>query len=187
MNLNKLFYLWDKLILENDQLMIHYFIVSLLMFKKNSFINLDEYSLPLALTRLNINSEKEIDIIFNNALNLRKHTPYSFRLFAFKLDLLKHKSNQHKLKYDFYRPDILVSIPIFPSEMCFMCYNNIIKCPDENHIYIKNFNCEHCSMGITKEIQYILLDIRINDSNNSKNGILQNINKYNSREIYYFE
>ena len=183
LNLNKLFYLWDKLILENDQLMIHYFIVSLLMFKKNSFINLDEYSLPLALTRLNINSEKEIDIIFNNALNLRKRTPYSFRLFAFKLDLLKHKSNQHKLKYDFYRPDILVSIPIFPSEMCFMCYNNIIKCPDENHIYIKNFNCEHCSMGITKEIQYILLDIRINDSNNSKNGILQNINIIDKKEL----
>ena len=183
LNLNKLFYLWNKLILENDQLMIHYFIVSLLIYKKNSFINLDEYSLPLALSRLNINSEKEIDIVFNDALNLRKLTPYSFRLFAFKLDLLKHKSNQYKLKYDFYRPDILVSIPIFPSEICFMCYNNIIKCPDENHIFTKNFNCEHCSMGIIKEIQYILLDIRINDSNNSKNGILQNINIIDKKEI----
>ena len=183
LNLNKLFYLWNKLILDNDQLMMHYFFAALLIYKKNSFINLDEYSLPLALTRLNIGSEKEIDIIYNNALNLRKQTPYSFRHFAYKLDILKHKSNNHKIKYDFYHPDILVSIPIFPSEICFICYNNIIKCPDENHISLKTFNCEHCSMGIKKEINYILLDVRLNDSNNSKNGVLQNINILDQKEL----
>lgn len=88
LSLNKLFYLWNKLILDNDQLMIHYFFAALLIYKKNSFINLDEYSLPLALTRLNIGSEKEIDIIYNYASNLRKQTPYSFRHFAYKLDII---------------------------------------------------------------------------------------------------
>ena len=183
LSLNKLFYLWNKLILDNDQLMIHYFFAALLIYKKNSFINLDEYSLPLALTRLNIGSEKEIDIIYNYASNLRKQTPYSFRHFAYKLDILKHKSNNHKIKYDFYRPDILVSIPIFPSEICFICYNNLIKCPDENHIAVKTFNCEHCSMGIKKEINYILLDVRINESNSLKNGILQKMNIMDQKEL----
>ena len=183
LSLNKLFYLWNKLILDNDQLMIHYFFAALLIYKKNSFINLDEYSLPLALTRLNIGSEKEIDIIYNYASNLRKQTPYSFRHFAYKLDILKYKSNNHKIKYDFYRPDILVSIPIFPSEICFICYNNLIKCPDENHIAVKTFNCEHCSMGIKKEINYILLDVRINESNSLKNGILQKMNIMDQKEL----
>lgn len=183
LNLNKLFYLWNKLILENDQLMIHYFIASLLIYKKNCFNNLDEYSLPLALTRININSEKEIDIIFNNALILRKQTPYSFRIFALKLDVLKHKSNKHKMKYDIYRPDILVSIPIFPSEICFICYKGIIKCPDENHIVDKTYNCEHCSMGIKKETRHTLFDLKINDSNNSKNGNLENIILINQKEL----
>ena len=183
LNLNKLFYLWNKIILENDQLMIHYLMASLLIYKKNSFINLDEYSLPLALTKITIGSEKEIDVIFNNALNLRQQTPYSFRSFAFKLDVLKHKSNQHKIKYDLYHPDILISIPIFPSEICFICYKNIIKCPDENHIVSKTYNCEHCSMGVKKEINYNLFDLRLSDVNNSKNGILQHIIIIDQKEL----
>ena len=173
LNLNKLFYLWNKLILENDQLMIHYFFAALLIYKKNSYINLDDYSLPFALTKINIGSEKEIDIIYNNALNMRNQTPYSFRYFAFQLDILKHKSNHHKIKYDYYHPDILISLPIFPAEICFICYKNIIKCPDENHISINTFNCEHCSMGIKKTINYILFDIRTSELNNSKNGFLE--------------
>ena len=183
LNLNKLFYLWNKLILENDQLMIHYFMAALLIYKKNLFVNLDEYSLPFALNRLNISSEKEIDIIYNNALNLRKQTPYSFRIFAYKLDILKHKSNQHKLKYDFYHPDTLISIPIFPSETCFICYKKNIKCPDEYHIITKTFNCEHCSMGIKKENNYSIIDLRINESNNNKNGILQNVVLIDQKEL----
>ena len=183
LNLNKLFYLWNKIILENDQLMIHYFFAALLIYKKNSFINLDEYSLPLIITRLNIASEKEIDIIYNYALELRNQTPYSFRYFAVQLDILKHKSNYHKIKFDYYHPDILISLPIFPAEICFICYNNIIKCPDENHICFKSFNCEHCSMGIKKKINYILLDIRLNDSNNSKNGNLENINIIDQKDL----
>lgn len=183
LKLDKLFYLWNKLILENDELMIHYFLASLLIYKKNHLINSDEYSLPMQINKLNINSEKEIDIIFNNALNMRSQTPYSFRLFAYKLDILRFKSNQHKAKYDYYHPDTLVTIPIFPSEICYICYENIIKCPDENHIMVKTFNCEHCSMGIKKKIKYILIDLRINESNNQKNGILQNVTLLNQEDI----
>ena len=183
LNLNKLFYLWNKLIVENDQLMIHFFMASLLIYKKNSLLNLDEYSLPMAMNRININSEKEIDLIFNNALNLRKQTPYSFRIFAYKLDILKHRSNNHKLKFDYYHPDTLVSIPIFPSEICFICYKNDIKCPDENHISVKNFNCEHCSMGIKKDINYLLVDLRLGDLKNNKSGILQNVTILDQKEL----
>ena len=181
LNINKLFYLWNKLILENDQLMVHYFMASLLIYKKQAFHNLDEYSLPLAINRLNINTEKDIDIIYNNAIKLRNETPYSFRMFAYKLDLLKHKSSNHKEKYELYQPDTLATIPIFPSEMCFICYKDIIKCPDENHILTRNFNCEHCSMKIKKEINYSLFDLRLNDS--IKNGILPYIILFDQNEL----
>ena len=183
LNLNKLFYLWNKLIVENDQLMMHFFMASLLIYKKNSLLHLDEYSLPMAMNKININSEKEIDLIFNTALNLRSQTPYSFRIFAYKLDILKHTSNNHKLKFDYYHPDTLVSIPIFPSEICFICYKNNIKCPDENHISVKNFNCEHCSMGIKKEIDYILIDFRLVDLKNNKSGILQHVTLLDQKDL----
>ena len=183
LKLDRVFYLWNKLILENDELMIHYFMASLLIYKKNYLINTDEYSLPLAINKLNINSEKEIDAIFNNAINLRNQTPYSFRMFAYKLDILKFKSSHHKLKYDFYHPDILLTIPIFSSEICFICYKKIIKCPDENHILVKTFNCEHCSMGIKKNINYVLIDLRNNGIENYKNGILQNVSLLEEKEL----
>ena len=183
LKLDRLFYLWNKLILENDELMIHYFMASLLIYKKNYLINSDKYSLPLAINKININSEKEIDAIFNNAINLRNETPYSFRMFAYKLDILKFKSSHHKLKYDFYHPDILLTIPIFSSEICFICYKNIIKCPDENHILVKTFNCEHCRMGIKKNINYILIDLRKNESDNYKNGILKNVSLLEEKKL----
>ena len=183
LKLDRLFYLWNKLILENDELMIHYFMASLLIYKKNYLINSDEYSLPLVINKININSEKEIDTIFNMAIDMRNQTPYSFRQFAYKLDILKFKSNNHKAKYDYYHPDILLTIPIFHSEICYICYKNIIKCPDENHIMVKSFNCEHCSMGLKKNINYILIDLRINQPDNYKNGILQNVSLLEKEEL----
>ena len=190
LKLNTLFYFWNKIILENDQLIIHYLIVALLIYKKNIFMNIDIGSIPIIINKLNIETEKDIDIIFEKAINLRKKTPYSFRLWAQKLDVLKHKSNQHKIKYDMYHPDTLIALPIFPSEIFYICYKNIIKCPDENHIKNINIkaNCEHCDMKIEKEINYILFDLRILDKgkfekNNEKSGFLPQMIMIKQKEL----
>ena len=179
LKLNILFYLWNKLILENDPLMLHYLIVGLILYKKNSFIDSDIGSIPIIINKINIESQEDVDNIFTLAINLRKKTPYSFRLFAGKLDILKHKSINHKSKYNLYHPDTLITLPIFPSEIFYICYKDIIKCPDETHfknISIKG-NCEHCDMKIEKDINYILFDLRILEkgkfeSNNEKTGFL---------------
>ena len=190
LKLNTLFYFWNKIILENDQLIIHYLIVALLIYKKNIFMNIDIGSIPIIINKLSIETEKDIDIIFEKAINLRKKTPYSFRLWAQKLDVLKHKSNQHKIKYDMYHPDTLIALPIFPSEIFYICYKNIIKCPDENHIKNINIkaNCEHCDMKIEKEINYILFDLRILDKgkfekNNEKSGFLPQMIMIKQKEL----
>ena len=190
LKLNTLFYFWNKIILENDQLIIHYLIVALLIYKKDIFVNLDIGSIPIIINRLSIETEQDIDIIFEKAIDLRKKTPYSFRLLAQKLDVLKHRSNQHKIKYELYHPDTLVAFPIFPSEVFYICYKNAIKCPDENHIKNINMkaNCEHCDMKIEKDINYILFDLRISekgklDSNNEKSGFLPQVIMINKKEI----
>ena len=179
LQLNHLFYFWNKIILENDQLIIHYLIVALLIYKKKIFLDVDIGSIPIIINKLNIETTQDIDIIFKNALDLRSKTPYSFRLFARKLDLLEHKSSKHKFIYNLYHPDKLLSLPIFSSEIYYICYKNIINCPDENHIrkkYLKD-SCEHCDMKINKDINYILFDLRILEkgkfeSNNEKTGFL---------------
>ena len=190
LNLNTLFYFWNKIILENDQLMMHYLTVALLIYKKNIFINLDIGSIPIIINKINIETEQDIDTVFKMALDLRQKTPYSFRLFALKLDVLKHRSTQHKAKYDLYHPDTLISLPIFPSEILYICYKDIIKCPDENHIKSIHFkaNCEHCDMKIEKDINYILFDLRILEkgkfeSNNEKTGFLPQMIMIKQKEI----
>ena len=190
LNLNTLFYFWNKIILENDQLIMHYLIAALLIYKKNLYMNIDIGSIPIIINKISIETEQDIDIIFKMALNLRQKTPYSFRLFALKLDVLKHKSIQHKVKYELYHPDTLISLPIFPSEIFYICYKDIIKCPDENHIkniHIKA-NCEHCDMKIEKDINYILFDLRILEkgkfeSNNEKTGFLPQMIMIKQNEI----
>ena len=179
LQLNNLFYFWNKIILENDQLIIHYLIVALLIHKKKIFLDIDIGSIPIIINKINIETTQDIDIIFKNAIDLRLKTPYSFRLFARKLDLLEHKSTKHKFNYNLYHPDKLLALPIFSSEIYYICYKNIIRCPDENHIrkkYVKD-SCEHCDMKINKDINYILFDLRILDkgkfeSNNEKTGFL---------------
>ena len=190
LQLNTLFYFWNKIILGNDELIIHYLIISLLIYKKSLFMNVDIGSIPIVINKISIETEKDIDIIYAMALNLREKTPYSFRLLAQKLDVLNHRSTQHKLKYELYHPDTLISMPIFPSEIFFICYRNIIKCPDENHI--KNLNikayCEHCDMKIEKKINYILFDLRILEkgkfeSNNEKTGFLPQMIMIKQKEL----
>jgi len=190
LQLDILFYLWNKLILENDELMIYYIIVALLINRKSIFVNANIGSIPILLNKISIDTEKDVDIIFELALNLRKKTPYSFRLFAKKLEVLQHKSNQHKDKFNLYHPNTLISLPIFPSEIYYICYKDIIKCPDENHNYRMNIkaDCEHCDMKIEKDINYIILDLRISEkgffvTSNEKSGFLPHLTMIDHKDI----
>ena len=190
LQLNNLFYFWNKLISENDPLMLHYLIVALLIIKKNTFINYDIGCIPIIINKIGVETEQEIDELFTAAINLRKKTPYSFRIFALKLDVLKHRSTQHQIKYDLYHPDTLISIPIFPSEIFYICYKDIIKCPDEYHLsnLAMKANCEHCDMKIEKDMNYILFDLRILEkgkfeSNNEKTGFLPQMIMIEQKEL----
>ena len=190
LQLNSLFYFWNKLISENDPLMLHYLIVALLIIKKNTIIDLDIGCLPIIINKINIGTEQEIDELFTTAINLRKKTPHSFRILAIKLDVLKHRSTQHQIKYDFYHPDTLISMPIFPSELFYICYKDIIKCPDEQHLVnlTMKANCEHCDMKIEKDINYVLFDLRILEKgkfekNNEKAGFLPQMILLEQKEL----
>ena len=190
LQLDILFYLWNKLILENDELMIYYIVVALLINRKNILVNSNIGSIPILLNKISIDTEKDVDIIFESALNLRKKTPYSFRLFAKKLEILEHKSSLHKDKFNLYHPNTLISLPIFPCEIYYICYKDIIKCPDENHNYRMNIkaDCEHCDMKIEKEINYIILDLRISEkglfvTSNEKSGFLPQMTMIDHKDL----
>ena len=72
-------------------------------------------------------------MIHNNALKIRDSTPYSFRILAKNLNIFSRENlNQLKFYFEYYRPDKLLTLPIFPAEVIYIAYNNTIECPDEN-------------------------------------------------------
>ena len=174
--LNIIYYLWDKIIEEDDPLMIYFLIISLILKYNDEIVTSDFTNIPMIVTRMNIDTITEVDNIFELAVKLRKTTPYSFRILANKLQIFKYKSQELKKMYELYAPDKLLTVPIFPSEILYICYNHLIYCPDDeckfrnktsslgvsdSKLSSNDHICEHCNLKYEKEINNILLDLRI--------------------------
>ena len=187
LELDLTYYFWNILIGIDDQLFVHYFIVALLIFNEDKILKEEKLNIPILMTKLTINNVDEMGKILKIAIKLRDETPYSFRLLANKLEIFKYHSDNIEKCFEKYKPQSLVTMPIFPSEIFYICYNGIIKCPDDLcknylrkniHKYeSKHHICEHCKMKINKKIEYILLDLRILEygsfeDENEKTGFL---------------
>ena len=179
--------IWDKLIETDDSLFSYYLIVAFLQYNKNKILNQDYSSIPSIITKLNIENTYEANEIINIALKLRINTPYSFKILADKLEIFKYHSKNLKEIYEKIKPNNFLTLPIFPSEIFYICYKSEINCPDclchnfnkkndikeDNNInneiklldkekIIQNSHiCELCSMNLKKNINYILFDLRI--------------------------
>ena len=197
LDLNLTYYLWNKLIIENDQLFIYFFLVSFLIVNGEKILSAKEKYLSKIISRLTITNIDEIDFIFNIALDLRKETPYSFRILSNKLEIYNFNSKNLENAYEKYKPNSLIAMPIFPTEIYYICYNDIVKCPDElcknchgnaeikNEINenlnkenildnnnLNNYICPHCSLKINQKCKYILLDLRILEFEKQKYSFL---------------
>ena len=178
LKLHLIYYLMNKIILEEDPLIFHFLIIALLIYKKKLFFESDLSMIPVAITTISIDSIEEIDIIFDEAIKIRQNTPYSFRILANLLEIFKIHCEDPKGIYEKYKPDKFLTLPIFPSEIFYICFKGETKCPDKscrNNTKNKNKNdneednvsninlkkCEYCDMNIKKDLNSILLDLRI--------------------------
>ena len=187
LELDLTYYFWNFLIGLDDTLLMHFFTVALLIFNEDKFLKEDKMNIPFILSKLTISNIDEMGKIFQIAIQLRKETPYSFRILANKLEIFKYHSDEIENCYKEYKPNSLIAMPIFPSEIFYICYNGIIKCPDDLcYNYTENNKkkyeskthiCENCHMKIKKNINYILFDLRILEygtfeDENEKTGFL---------------
>ena len=174
LSLHLIYYLMNKIIIEDDPLIIHYLIVALLIHKKEMIFQSDLTMVPVVISSISIDYIDEIDKIYNIAIGLREKTPYSFKILANHLEIFKCYCENPKEIYEKYKPDKLLTLPIFPSEIFYICYRGVTKCPDDsckNNTKNKDKNddindinkqrCEFCDMKIKKDLNYILLDLRI--------------------------
>ena len=197
LKIHLVYYLMNKIIIEDDPFIIHFLIVAFLISKNNIIFQNDLTMVPVVLSTISIDSMEEIDNIYQNAIKLRENTPYSFRIFANLLEIFKYHCEDPKAIYEKYKPDTLLTIPIFPSEIFYICYNGATKCPIDtckNNTKNKNVNnedesnknnnlnlkkCEYCDMKIKKDLNYILLDLRIleYEGQDEKTGFLPRVIK----------
>ena len=186
--LNVIYYLWDKFILFDDNLFPLFFITAYLIINRNKFFN-KEYSAVLTeLSQMHFDTIKEVNQILDYANEIRDKTPNSFYILADKLEINNYNSHNLKNLYEKYKPDKMIAMPIFTSDIFSITYNNLIRCPNikcENFKNIKfnnSFECIYCkNRDIKNKLPYIILDIRIfekelfNDElNEKKDNILLN-------------
>ena len=187
LKINILYKFIEYLILINDNLFLHYFLIALIKVNRDKLFKIKDIIkyLPF-LTQLTIETFDELSYVISNALELRELTPYSFRILSNKLKLFDKKIPIQQLikkykKYSFN--NLIMTIPIFPMEIFYITYNEQIKCPNKyckKNIDLKlkigynkkkkeeekknnsKIKCELCDMKIIKKkIKYIIIDLRI--------------------------
>ena len=191
-SLDMVYHLWDKLILFDDPLFIHFFIVALLIKNKNKFFEVDCNIILSVLSKFRFNSMDEINIILDMALDLRNNTPNSFYLLAEDLNIFIQGSNNLKELYEYYNPDNMLSLPIFPSEIFNITYKDLIGCPEENctnfilknKYFEKDDKCIFCrNKNIKPNLFYIIFDLRIFEEILDNND--DNVNNNNNKKMKY--
>ena len=162
LNLNVLYKLWDYLISINDNMFIYFIIVALLKHNSDKITGADINVIPKVLTQLSISTVDELNVIISLALDIRNQTPYSFHMLGYNLHIYSPNINKLQESYEEYKPETLTALPIFPSEIFYISYKDTVKCPDTAcGKGIAYHHCELCEMKVVKNINYILLDLRI--------------------------
>ena len=128
------YHLWDKLIVFNDSLFLHFIITSFLISHREQIIKCDISQIPSLLCQMTFSSIDEVDQTIEQALDIAELTPSSFRLFANKLEIFKFRSKRLQEMYERHDPDNLLAMPIFPSEILTVEYKDSFGCPDQECI-----------------------------------------------------
>ena len=159
--LNLLYDYWNEIIKTQDPLIMQFVLVSFIKLKRELIVNCDTNLLASLMTSLVIKSKDEIKLIFDLALQLREQTPYSFRILANKLGFLKPNNQEVKKLYEFYHPQSIPAMPIFPLELLSLTHKSGINCIDPECKNCKNktlddlVNDDYCIIDNEKELSIL--------------------------------
>ena len=147
----------ERIIKTQDPLIIHFILVALFIYQREMIINCDRSFVATLMTTLTINSFEELNSIFDLALKLREQTPYSYRILANKIGFLKKNNKDIKKAYEFYQPQSIPAMPIFPLEILNITNRASVECVDP-----ECKNCKSNEYNIDKENEYAdLIDNKI--------------------------
>ena len=184
--------LWDILLEENDQLFIHFMIISFLHHHRKRFMETDGSSIPVLFSKIQISTKEELTEIVNRAREMRKNTPLSLRLMVKNLEIFKSRTPRVREMYEKYNPEQMLAMPVLPEELLSFMNSNKrdIPCPNEkcdnffmnielpqdenNNINEgnKNNGCEICRIhNFKNNLKYIVIDLRNKNDSSIKDSI----------------
>ena len=143
LKINMVYELWERIIQSKDPLMIHFILVAHFITHREMIINCEKMYLAILITTLSINTIEDLNNIMNLAFQLREKTPYSYRILANKIGFLKTNNKLIKNTYDFYKPQSIPAMPIFPLEIISITNKFTEECVDPdcfNCVLNKNYN-----------------------------------------------
>ncbi len=212
LNLDIFYFLLDNLIKINDPLFINFILVALIKSKRELLLLSEGKNLLRTLNNLSFNSPEELSQIIKIALDLRNNTPYSYRFFANKIGLYNPNNIKKKYNSEISTSLFVPVMPIYPIELLYNNYSYMKKilCPDEkcpnnikntkgiidwDNIELlekreNNYICEKCTFKVKKNLNYIIIDLRLFEPSKFKNkddydkmGIISGILEINKEEL----
>ena len=139
-----------------DKAILFFFIIGTFKYYENKIYHLENYQVIEVITKINISDLNLAKNIFINAFNVKKNTPYSIYYLIDLLHIFKPKSSFLNLQYEKLNLKYLNAFPIFPIEVLYNSFNNILTCPDLTCKNFQNFykkiefpikdSCYYCKM-----------------------------------------
>ena len=179
--------LWDIILEENDQLFIHFMIISFLHYHRKRFFETDGSSIPVLFSKIQISTKEELTEIVMSAREIRKNTPLSLRILVKNLEIFKSRTTRVKEMYEKYNPEQILAMPVLPEELLSIMNSNkkSISCPNEkciNFFMNKDINakeennlnkcCEICkNHNFKNTLKYIVIDLRNKNDTQVKDSI----------------
>ena len=178
--------LWDIMLEENDQLFIHFMIISFLHHHRKKFLETDGSSIPVFFSKIQISTKEKLSEFVKTAREMRQNTPLSLRILIKNLEIFKSRTSRLKEMYEKYNPEQMLAMPVLPEELlCIMYSKNNSPCPNEKcpNFFIKKDNdnldknqinafCEICkNPNFKNKIKYIVIDLRIKNDTQIKDSI----------------
>ena len=179
--------LWNTMLEENDQLFMHFMVISFLLYHKHKFIETDGSSIPVFFSKNQIATKEMLTEIVKGAREIRKNTPISFRILVRNLEIFKSRTTRVKEMYEKYNPEQILAMPVLAEELLgnMNSKNKIIPCPNDkcdnffineekvNNEVITSNPCEICKIHNFKEsLKYIIIDLRNKNDSQIKDSII---------------
>lgn len=117
--LDIVYHIWNVIIINDDPLLIHFLLLSLIVENKQMLFALEKTEMLCLLSKLSIKSIEQCNKIIQQAFDFQSRTPYSFKMLYVHPDIFQ--TNEQDINSRKIDPEGISIMPLFPYEFIHLC------------------------------------------------------------------